>query len=118
MPIVNVLKQFSRQAGIPILIDPGIPNGLRFRFYGNIVRPLPEALNLLAAVAQLEWHQANGQIFITTTPEFSVVYGNTDKPGGVYPPSSQGAAGRNAQPTHPKAEPDGKSTPVPHPVGG
>jgi hypothetical protein len=99
MPVVEVLKLFSRQSGVPILVDPGIPSGLRFRFSGNIVRPLPEALNLLSAVGQLEWHEVNGQIFITTTPDFKIFYGASEVPGGSYPSApAQAQPGRKAQP--------------------
>ncbi len=82
-----MLQQFSRQADVPILIDPALRKENMLKFYGNIVRPLPEALNLLLPAAHLEWRTINNTIFVTQAPDFRIFYGLAITPRVTYPPN-------------------------------
>jgi len=73
-PIYDILQQFGLQAGVPLLIDPSVPKGSKFVVKGTLSpRPLPDALNLLAPYARLEWRWLGDSIFVSTTPEFELL---------------------------------------------
>lgn len=85
VPVGKVLEQFSRQSGVQILIDPELGINRDPKFDGDIVRPLPEALNFLAWVAHLEWRAVNGIVFVTSAPDFRIFYGLASAPVAAYP---------------------------------
>jgi hypothetical protein len=122
LPIAEVLKRFGRQANVPVLIDPQIQNDRMLKFYGNIVRPLPDALNLLLPTAHLEWRFSGGAIFVTQAPDFGIFYGISNIPKAVFPangllqlPSTRGqapqrSAAPKSEPTPNKDKTDGKDS--------
>ena len=86
-PTVDVLKSLALQAGVPILIDPGVPTGKKFAIKGTISpRPLVDALNLLAPYARLEWKWVGDSIFISASPDFEVMFGEIGSGGNSYGP--------------------------------
>lgn len=73
-PVYDILQQFGQQAGVPVLIDPGVPKGSKFVLRGTLSpRPLTDALNLLAPYARLEWRWLGDSVFVTATPEFELL---------------------------------------------
>lgn len=89
-PVYSVLQQLAAQANVPIVIDPAVPNGSKFRINGSVPpRPLPEALNLLAPSARLEWRWIGSRIFVTTAPEFQIFYGESLAPRATLGRPSQ-----------------------------
>ena len=86
-PIYNILQGWAQQAKVAILIDPDVPNGPKFRLRGSISpRPLPEALNLLAPSAHLEWRWVGNTIFVATAPDFALFFGDEKEPRVRYAP--------------------------------
>ncbi|HZT41493.1 MAG TPA: hypothetical protein VFA07_04865 [Chthonomonadaceae bacterium] len=107
--LTALLQELSRQTHIPILIDPQVPSGIKFRFKGNLAaHSLTEWLERLAPIARLEWYSVNNQIFITTSPDFALFYGSSDVPratsGMQASPVQQGAAAKPS--TGQKSEPN------------
>ncbi|HLJ53395.1 MAG TPA: hypothetical protein VKT77_00065, partial [Chthonomonadaceae bacterium] len=85
-PVTSVLQLFSQQANVPILVDQSIPNSLKFRVWGSISpRQLPEALNVLAPTAHLQWRWIGGSIFVVPAPNFSVSFGDSPAFRSQYP---------------------------------
>lgn len=73
-PVFNVLELWSKQANVPILVDPSVPRGGKFVIRGSIPpRPIMDALNAIAPYARLDWRWAGNSIFVTTTPEFEML---------------------------------------------
>jgi hypothetical protein len=73
-PIFSVLQLWSKQANVPILVDPSVPRGSKFVIRGSIPpRPIMDALNSLAPYARLEWKWVGNSIFVTTTPDFEML---------------------------------------------
>ena len=86
-PTVDVLKSLALQAGVPILIDPGVPTGKKFAIKGTISpRPLVDALNLIAPYARLEWKWIGDSIFVSASPDFEVMFGEVGTGGNSYGP--------------------------------
>lgn len=90
-PVAAVLQLFSRQSNVPIVVDPAIPNGLKFRLWGTLSpRQLSEALNVIAPTARLQWRRIGGIVYVFPAPEFQVIFGAANGPGGynrtIYPP--------------------------------
>ena len=120
IPVSDALFSLGRQAGVPILIDPTIPSGLKFRVWGNIPpSPLREAMNALAGYALLQWRWVGDSIFVTSPPELQVYFGDTTLPRSAYPgvPTAYGkqqstdgsrapSDGGPAYPGSPSAAPD------------
>lgn len=80
-PVTEVLLQLGRQVNVPILIDSSVPTGPKFRIDGTLSpRPLPEALDVLARIARLEWRRIGDKMFVTTAPDFQVFYGASATP--------------------------------------
>jgi hypothetical protein len=90
VPVSSVLQQMSQQANVPILVDPNVPSGPKFSIHGTLSpRPLPDALNILASAAHLDWRWINNTVYITTTPEFELFFGaSTDARAGYGPPAN------------------------------
>ncbi|HZP82787.1 MAG TPA: hypothetical protein VFB21_14195 [Chthonomonadaceae bacterium] len=111
LPVRDALQQLAAQANVPILIDPQVPSGPKFRVSGTIpARPLPEALNLLAPTARLEWKWVGDTIFVTTTPEFQLFFGDSNVPRATYPPAAPSALNSAPAPSaKPGAAPPGNS---------
>ena len=79
--VSDILLQLGKQANVPILLDPSVPNGPRFRIDGKISpRPLPDALNILSYYGRLEWRWIGDKIFVTTTPDFQLYFGESSAP--------------------------------------
>jgi hypothetical protein len=119
VPITEALKRFSRQANVPILVDPQLQSEHPLRFYGNIVQPLPDALNLLLPAMHLEWRYTGGNIFVTQSPDFGVFFGISNIPKVVYPPTNllqQGVTPLRSQSRQPDSSP--KDGPRPNKGGG
>lgn len=96
-PVVDVLRNIASQAGVPLVVDPAMPRDLSFRFSGHMVKPLPEALNLLAEAAHLEWRDLNGVLFVTTQPDFKVALGQSTQARPTGAPARPPAEGATAQ---------------------
>ena len=80
-PVYSVLQNLGQQAKVNILIDPQVPGGSKFTIRGTLSpRPLTEALNILAPYARLEWRWVGSTIFISTTPDFQLFYGEEATP--------------------------------------
>ena len=89
-PVAKALESLGRQASVPVLIDPGVPQGMKFRVWGSISpRPLSEALDILAPPARLEWRWIGGSIFVTPAPQFQIFYGSSNQPRVQVPESTQ-----------------------------
>ncbi|MDE2126443.1 MAG: hypothetical protein KGJ62_07625 [Armatimonadetes bacterium] len=81
MPMTDVLRSLTDQAGVGLVLDKTVPTGERFRFVGSIPsRTLEQALNLLAPLAHLEWYWTGSAIYISTTPNFAIYYGSSKQP--------------------------------------
>ncbi|MCS6776397.1 MAG: hypothetical protein RMJ43_08780 [Chloroherpetonaceae bacterium] len=103
VPVVDLLQQLARQARVPIVIDPSVPQGRKFRMSANIPpRPLAELLNLLAPHARLEWRWTGQAIFVTAAPEFQFFWGESETPRVSYPASKEPHAPDAPQETLPK----------------
>lgn len=90
MPVIDLLQQLARQTNVPMIIDPSVPTGRKFRMSANIpARPLPETLNLLAPYARLEWRWVGNSIFVSTTPEFQLFWGEAEEARVAYPASKE-----------------------------
>lgn len=77
-PMTDVILQLGRQANVPILVDPSVPTGPKFRLDGKISpRPLPDALNVLAYYGRLEWRWVGDRIFVTAAPDFQIYFGES-----------------------------------------
>ena len=93
-PVAAVLQLFSQQANVPILVDQSIPNSLRFRVWGSLSpRQLPEALNVLAPTAHLQWRWIGGSIFVVPAPNFIISFGDQAPTRNAYPAPARGEAG-------------------------
>ena len=85
-PVAAVLQRFSQQANVPILVDQSIPNSLKFRLWGSLSpRQLPEALNVLAPTAHLQWRWIGDSIFVVPAPSFQVSFGDQGATRSAYP---------------------------------
>ena len=92
-PVASVLQLFSQQSNVPILLDQSIPNSLKFRVWGSLSpRQLPEALNVLAPTAHLQWRWIGNTVFVVPAPNFLVTLGEAGTFRSQYPPSPQGEA--------------------------
>lgn len=113
LPVRDALQQLAAQANVPMLIDPQVPSGPKFRVTGTIpARSLPEALNLLAPTARLEWKWVGDTIFVTTTPEFQLFFGDSNVPRATYPPAAPPALYNAPAPSgKPSAPPPGNAKP-------
>lgn len=122
LPVAEALKLLARQANAAMVIDNSVPTGRKFRIHGHLAgKTLADALNLLASTAHLEWQWINNVIFVTTAPEFSIYYGDSDVPrtqfGNVYrrggrsqsPAGNPAEAGRSPAPEEKSSA--GKQTP-------
>ena len=73
VPMQQVLADLSRQASVPILVDPDVPKGEEFLVDAAIpALPLNEMLNFLGYRARLEWRWVNGRIYVTATPQLKL----------------------------------------------
>jgi hypothetical protein len=89
-PVASVLQMFSQQANVPILVDQSIPNSLKFRVWGSLSpRQLPEALNLLAPTAHLQWRWIGSTVFVVPAPTFNVYFGDQAAFRSGYPPAAR-----------------------------
>jgi hypothetical protein len=121
LPIAEALKRFSRQANVPILVDPQLQGDHPLRFYGNLVRPLPDALNLLLPAMHLEWRYTGNTIFVTESPDFAIFYGVSNLPKAVYPANGllqQAPARAKSATPPPDSSQQGNPRPVPKPANG
>lgn len=90
-PVASVLQLFSQQSNVPILVDQSIPNSLKFRVWGSLSpRQLPEALNVLAPTAHLQWRWIGNSIFVVPAPSFSVSFGDQGSNRSQYPAPARG----------------------------
>jgi hypothetical protein len=90
-PVAAVLQLFSQQSNVPILVDQSIPSSLKFRVWGNLSpRQLPEALNVLAPTAHLQWRWIGNMVFVVPAPNFQVSFGDQGALRSVYPAPSRG----------------------------
>ncbi len=87
--VAQALQEFGRQAGIAIDVDPEIALDTHFRLNGHLVRPLPQALALLAGVAHLDYFIVGSHYYVTTAPDFHIFYGASTQPRVSYPEGSQ-----------------------------
>ncbi len=81
VPVADVLAELGRQANVPILIDPMVPRGSKFRI--TLTLPacsLNEALNLVLPPAHLLWRTINNAIYVTPKPDFQIFYGESVNP--------------------------------------
>jgi hypothetical protein len=86
VPVTEVLDQLARQANVPLIVDPSVPQGDKFSINANISpRPFQDTLNLLAPPARLEWRWVGNSVLITTTPEFQLFWGEAETPRVTYP---------------------------------
>ncbi len=98
-PVASVLQLFSRQSNVPILVDQSIPNSLKFRVWGSLsARHLPEALNVLAPTAHLQWRWIGNTIFVVPAPSFQVFFGDLGNYRSQYPAPSRGETGGQGAP--------------------
>ena len=94
-PVYSVLQKLGQQAKVPVLIDPNVPEGSKFTIRGTLSpRSLPEALNILAPYAHLNWRWVGNTIYVTPSPDFQLFYGEETVPRASY--SQQGIAGRRS----------------------
>ncbi len=99
IPVADAFAVLGRQANTPILIDPAVPSGLKFRMWGTISpRPLAEAMNTLAGYARLQWRWVGNSIFVTSPPELQLYYGDALIPRASYPSAQPGYPGVNTAP--------------------
>ncbi len=90
-PVTSVLQLFSQQSNVPVLVDQAVPNGLKFRVWGNLSpRQLPEALNLLAPTAHLQWRWIGNSIYVVPAPNFTIYFGDQGSGRSAYPAPAQG----------------------------
>lgn len=92
LPVSDVLAELSRQSGVPILLDPMVPRGARFRI--NLSLPacsLDEALKLILPPARLQSRIVNNHIYVTPTPEFQIFFGSAPVPYFNFPYNSTGS---------------------------
>ncbi len=85
IPMYQVLQAFSRQSGVPITVDPAIERNPTFRIDGHIVRPLPQALQLLGQVSHLTIVRTATGYFVTPAPDFKIFYGRSNAPRASFP---------------------------------
>ncbi|MCX6382248.1 MAG: hypothetical protein NT023_22690 [Armatimonadetes bacterium] len=112
-PVYDILQQFGLQAGVPVLIDPGVPKGSKFVLRGTLSpRPLTDALNILAPYARLEWRWLGDSVFVTTMPEFelllqdvSVAKVNAGQERGGAKQGSRDATDKKTEPAKEKTPP-------------
>ena len=91
VPVSDVLAELSRQSGTPIMLDPTVPRGPRFRITLSLPAcSLTEALNLILPPARLRWRTINNDIYVTPSPEFQVFYGSAPIPYITYGSNSAG----------------------------
>lgn len=102
VPFSDVFAELSKQSGVPILLDPAVPRGPKFRI--TLTLPacsLNEALNLILPPARLRWRTINNSIWVTPTPDFQIFYGSSPVPnvifGGQYGNSLQQGNNLNRQ---------------------
>jgi len=87
-PVAAVLRLFSQQSNVPILVDQSIPSSLKFRVWGNLSpRQLTEALNVLAPTAHLQWRWIGNMVFVVPAPNFQVSFGDQGSLRSAYPAS-------------------------------
>lgn len=105
VPVVDLLQQLARQVRVPLVIDPSVPQGRKFRMSASIPpRPLVELLNLLAPHARLEWRWTGQAIFVTAAPEFQLFWGEGEAPRVSYPASRESVSADVTSETVPKRE--------------
>ena len=99
IPVSDVLAELSRQSGVPIMLDPSVPRGPKFRI--NLSLPpcsLNEALNLVLPPAKLRWRMINNRVYVTPNPDFQIFYGSAPTPyvifGNGYSNSNQSQRGQ------------------------
>jgi hypothetical protein len=89
-PVASVLQLFSQQSNVPILVDQSIPSSLKFRVWGSLSpRQLPEALNVLAPTAHLQWRWIGNMVFVVPAPNFQVYFGDAGAQRSAYPAPSR-----------------------------
>jgi hypothetical protein len=94
----DLLLALGREANVPVVIDPSVPSGEKFRLRGNLPpRPLPELFNYLTPPARLEWRWVGNSIFVTTTPEFQLFWGESEVPRVTVPAAAKEQRSQNAQ---------------------
>jgi len=94
-PVATVLQLFSQQSNTPILLDQSIPNSLKFRVWGSLSpRQLPEALNVLAPTAHLQWRWIGNSVFVVPAPNFQVYFGEQGTLRNAYPAPQRGDTGQ------------------------
>ncbi len=85
IPVYRVLQEFSLQSNVRIAIDPAIAKNPSFRIDGHIVRPLPQALQLLGQVGHLTIVRTATGYFVTPAPDFRIFYGSSTAPRTAFP---------------------------------
>ncbi len=99
--VSDVLLELSQQSNVPILIDPSIPRGYRFRLTGSIAPcSLSEALSLLSIPAHLEVRYVGNGVLVSAKPEFQVFFGESTTPRASYgntQNANQNTAGQGGQ---------------------
>lgn len=84
-PVRDIIEQLAAQNNVPVLFDDAVPKGSKFRARVNMTaRPLADALNILCPPALLEWRMVGDSIFVTTTPDFEIFYGDSTQPRIIY----------------------------------
>jgi hypothetical protein len=94
VPMSDLFAELSRQSGTPILLDPSVPRGSKFRI--NLSLPactLSEALNIILPAAHLRWRALNGTTYVSATPDFQLFFGTQMTPGVIYGNSSNAVQG-------------------------
>ena len=94
VPMSDLFAELSRQSGTPILLDPSVPRGSKFRI--NLSLPactLAEALNIILPAAHLRWRALNGTTYVSATPDFQLFFGSQISPGIIYGNSSNAFQG-------------------------
>ncbi len=113
-PVFSILQLWSKQANIPILVDPSVPRGSKFVIRGTIPpRPIMDALNSIAPYARLDWRWAGNSIFITTTPEFEMLLHDVSVVKAGAPLSQRGNLRSKSEPEVEKKADDQKEKPAP-----
>ena len=110
-PVYDILQSLAQQAKVTMRIDPDVPSGSKFRLRGSLSpRPLPEALNILAPYARLEWRWVGNTIFVQTAPDFALFFGEEKEPRARYAPQSNVYRKTDA-PAPPAQKPEDKPAP-------
>lgn len=95
IPVTDLLLELGRASNVPVIIDPSVPAGKKFRINGILPpRRLEETLNYIAPPARLEWRWVGNSILVTTTPEFELFWGESEIPR-VSVPNAKEQRGKN-----------------------